>query len=84
MSSTGKHSAYQAVAPADDPPGRDCDDAPPCVLTPAAERALREAAERRAARDAQSRPAAPEHGGRKGPDPVRYGDWEKGGIVSDF
>jgi hypothetical protein len=25
-----------------------------------------------------------EVGGRDGPDPVRYGDWEKGGIVSDF
>lgn len=34
-------------------------------------------------------PAAPpptdkEVGGRKGPDPVRYGDWEKGGIAVDF
>jgi hypothetical protein len=29
--------------------------------------------------------AAPsEVGGRNGPDPVRYGDWEKGGIASDF
>ena len=30
----------------------------------------------------------PEHplevGGRGGPDPVRYGDWEKGGIAVDF
>jgi len=25
-----------------------------------------------------------EMGGRKGPDPVRYGDWENGGIASDF
>ncbi|MGA7117584.1 MAG: DUF1674 domain-containing protein [Hyphomicrobium sp.] len=23
-------------------------------------------------------------GGRNGPDPVRYGDWEKDGIISDF
>jgi len=33
-------------------------------------------------------PAAPEaqgeHGGRGGPDPVRYGDWEKAGIAIDF
>ncbi len=36
-------------------------------------------------------PAAPpppptdkEVGGRGGPDPVRYGDWEKGGIAVDF
>lgn len=26
----------------------------------------------------------PEFGGRKGPDPVRYGDWEKSGIAVDF
>lgn len=25
-----------------------------------------------------------EMGGRKGPDPVRYGDWENNGIASDF
>lgn len=56
-------------------------------LSPEAERALAEAAERRAARDreAASRPPAPaEQGGRAGPEPTRYGDWEKGGIVSDF
>ena len=32
----------------------------------------------------ESPPAPPEVGGRKGPDPVRYGDWEKGGIAVDF
>jgi len=25
-----------------------------------------------------------ELGGRKGPEPTRYGDWEKDGITSDF
>jgi hypothetical protein len=25
-----------------------------------------------------------ELGGRKGPEPTRYGDWEKGGIAVDF
>jgi hypothetical protein len=25
-----------------------------------------------------------EVGGREGPEPTRYGDWEKGGRVSDF
>ncbi|NOZ42238.1 MAG: DUF1674 domain-containing protein [Alphaproteobacteria bacterium] len=25
-----------------------------------------------------------EIGGRKGPEPTRYGDWEKDGIASDF
>ncbi len=29
-------------------------------------------------------PPAKEVGGRDGPDPVRYGDWEKGGIAVDF
>lgn len=29
-------------------------------------------------------PTDKEVGGRKGPDPVRYGDWEKGGIAVDF
>lgn len=56
-------------------------------LSLAAERALAEAEERRraevAAQDAKEKPA-PEVGGRDGPDPVRYGDWEKGGIASDF
>jgi len=26
----------------------------------------------------------PEHGGREGPDPTRYGDWENKGIAVDF
>ena len=26
----------------------------------------------------------PEFGGQKGPEPTRYGDWEKDGIISDF
>jgi len=25
-----------------------------------------------------------EYGGQKGPEPTRYGDWEKAGRVSDF
>ncbi len=53
-------------------------------LSPAAERALAEAEERRRARTATEKKPAPEFGGRDGPDPARYGDWEKGGIVSDF
>jgi hypothetical protein len=56
----------------------------PRPLSPAAERALAEAAERRAAADRAQADRPPEVGGRKGPDPTRYGDWEKGGIVSDF
>ncbi len=58
----------------------------PRPLPEAAKRALQEAAERRAAREAgeAQAKAQAEHGGRAGPDPVRYGDWENGGIASDF
>jgi hypothetical protein len=51
-------------------------------LSPAARRALEEAAERRAAETAAA-PAA-EIGGRNGPEPTRYGDWERKGIAVDF
>ena len=54
----------------------------PRPLSPAAQRALAEAETRRKAR--KTEPAEPEFGGRDGPDPARYGDWEKGGIVSDY
>jgi hypothetical protein len=27
---------------------------------------------------------AEEHGGARGPEPTRYGDWESGGIARDF
>jgi hypothetical protein len=53
-------------------------------LPPAARRALAEAAARRAGRKAASAPAEPEIGGPGGPEPTRYGDWERKGIVSDF
>jgi hypothetical protein len=53
-------------------------------LTPAAERALAEAAARRAQRDAQASNGAKETNGPKGPEPTRYGDWERNGIASDF
>jgi hypothetical protein len=53
-------------------------------LTPAAERALAEAAQRRAEIDRMLRERPEELRGRKGPDPVRYGDWEVKGIASDF
>ena len=49
----------------------------------AAQRALAEAAERRAEIDARP-PLPTELGGRDGPEPTRFGDWEKKGIVSDF
>jgi len=48
----------------------------------AAQRALEEAQERQK-RDA-AKALSKEVGGRKGPEPTRYGDWEKTGIASDF
>ena len=53
------------------------------ALPPAARRALAEAEERRRKANLVQSPSVPEVG-RTGPDPVRYGDWEKGGIASDF
>ncbi|MBL4929627.1 DUF1674 domain-containing protein [Fuscibacter oryzae] len=51
-------------------------------LPPAAQRALAEAEERRKA--AKADPLPKEWGGRDGPEPVRYGDWEKKGLAIDF
>lgn len=58
----------------------------PADLPPAAQRALAEAADRRrkAEADAAANPVPKELGGRDGPDPARYGDWEKKGIAIDF
>jgi len=53
-------------------------------LSPAAERALAEAEARRAAREKAAAPAPKEANGPKGPEPTRYGDWERNGIASDF
>ena len=54
-------------------------------LSPAARRALAEAAARRKAEAAAEAAAASgEQGGPKGPEPTRYGDWERKGIAVDF
>ena len=60
--------------PSEDPPQR--------ILSAPARRALAEAAERRAKAGALER--ATEHGGPSGPEPTRYGDWEKKGLAVDF
>ena len=52
------------------------------MLTPEAERALAEAEERRKQQAEVVQPK--EVGGPKGPEPTRYGDWEKGGVAHDF
>jgi hypothetical protein len=48
----------------------------------AGERASAEAEARRKAAHAATMPR--ELGGPKGPEPTRYGDWERKGITSDF
>ena len=63
------------------------DDAPPNAapgktLTPAARRAREEAAARRAA--AAPGRATGEQGGPAGPEPTRFGDWERKGVAVDF
>ena len=52
-------------------------------LSEAAKRALAEAAERRRKAEEEA-DRAKELGGPKGPEPTRFGDWEKKGITYDF
>jgi len=54
------------------------------VLSPAAQRALKEAEERRQKQSEAKETAPAEIGGRDGPDPARYGDWEVKGLAVDF
>ena len=61
-----------------DPPNA----APGKTLSPAAHRALAEAAERR--RLEAEREATGEQGGPAGLEPTRFGDWERKGIAVDF
>lgn len=52
-------------------------------LPPAAQRALAEAEARRKATEKQQ-VLPKEYGGRDGPEPVRFGDYEKNGLAVDF
>ena len=54
----------------------------PKPLSPEAQRALAEAEERR--RNAPEVTLPKEVNGRDGPEPTRFGDWEKKRIASDF
>ena len=54
----------------------------PKDIPEAAKRALSEADARRKEQGDLELPT--ELGGRKGPEPVRYGDWERKGIAVDF
>ena len=53
------------------------------ALPPAAQRALAEADARRAAKEAAAA-REKEINGPKGPEPTRYGDWERKGRAVDF
>jgi hypothetical protein len=55
-------------------------------IAEAGKRAKAEADARRAQKDKEQnkKELPPELGGPKGPEPTRYGDWERKGIVSDF
>jgi len=65
-----------------EPDGLALNAAPGKPLSPAARRALQEAAARRAA--AQGGDGAREDGGPAGLEPTRYGDWERKGLAVDF
>lgn len=56
----------------------------PRPLSAAAKRALAEAQERRELYERRQAELPPEVGGRGGPDPARYGDWEVKGMACDF
>ena len=58
--------------------------APGKTLTPQARRALEEAAARQAAAEAEAAARPHEANGPKGPEPTRYGDWERKGLAVDF
>ena len=64
-------------------PETDTPEVPKKVLSPAAKRALAEAAERRKLRE-EADALEREKGGPKGVEPTRYGDWERNGIAYDF
>ena len=57
--------------------------APGKMLTPAARRALEEAEARRKA-EAATAAETGEQGGPAGPEPTRFGDWERKGLAVDF
>jgi len=57
--------------------------APGKALSEPARRALEEAAQRRK-NTAEAADSPKEINGPKGPEPTRFGDWERKGVISDF
>ena len=58
--------------------------APDKPISAPARRALDEAAERRRLQDQADAARSDEFGGPKGPEPSRFGDWERKGMAVDF
>jgi hypothetical protein len=85
MAENSVNAAHKAAAPAK-AELRLAAEIPARKLSPEALRALAEAAARRqaAAISAQETPEHKEINGPAGPEPTRYGDWERKGIISDF
>jgi hypothetical protein len=84
MSDTDAPPPAGTVPAATDPSDTASAEAPPRLLSPAAQRALAEAAARRAEIDQRTAGRPKEYRGRGGLEPDRYGDWEVKGIASDF
>jgi hypothetical protein len=86
----GRHCAKLQAMSASDPKALGSGSAPETQtqtkkpLSPAAERALAEAAARRTEREGKTAEQAKEPKGHTGPDPARYGDWENKGLAKDF
>ncbi len=74
MTARGCNHRFMAADPPNAAPGK--------TLTPEARRALEEAAARHAAEATDTAPE--ELGGPKGPEPTRFGDWERKGMAVDF
>ena len=79
MSASEKNPESENRTPPPAPDGA----APGKALSPAARRALQEAAERRKA-EGEADPRANEINGPRGEEPTRFGDWERKGITYDF
>jgi hypothetical protein len=75
-----KSSPVPAASPESE--GIPAEERPP--LTPAARRALAEAEARRVEIDRRAKDHPKEINGPRGPEPIRYGDWEVKGIAGDF
>ncbi|MFT6675022.1 MAG: hypothetical protein ACJAVM_001208 [Sulfitobacter sp.] len=76
------HTSPKSAPEAQNAATADATGAPKPPLPEAAKRALAEAEERR--QHAKTLQLPQELGGREGPEPVRYGDWENKGIAVDF